>query len=254
MLSVLLLAVSTTGCGSTEDGPAADGSSTAGAGLKVVASTSWVGALAKAAGAAEVTVIAPANVQHPPDYEPKPSDLASVGEADYVLYSEFDGFATKINEAVGGTGTLVAVELENTPAKIRSEVTRLGEMFGTEAAAANWLTNFDTEYQSLSEQVKAEVPNPAPVTVTQLFMAYWADFAGLSVAATYGPAPITPAELSELVAQKPTLVLANYHMSGMGPDLVGAKRAELINFPGDDLDLLEVFRTNAERISAALAE
>ncbi|MBE1490780.1 hypothetical protein [Plantactinospora soyae] len=44
----------------------------------MVASTSWVGALAKAAGATDIIVVAPGNAQHPPDYDPKPSALAAV--------------------------------------------------------------------------------------------------------------------------------------------------------------------------------
>jgi hypothetical protein len=29
-------------------------------------------------------------IAHAPDYDPKPSDLAKVGTADYVLYAPFD--------------------------------------------------------------------------------------------------------------------------------------------------------------------
>ncbi|GIF69280.1 hypothetical protein Ais01nite_73150 [Asanoa ishikariensis] len=219
----------------------------------MVASTSWAGALAKAAGASAVTVIAPANVQHPPDYDAKPSDLAAVAGADYILYAEFDGFAAKIKEATGGTGELVPVELENTPAKIRAEVTRLGAMFGTESAATTWLSSFDTEYAALSSGVKAKVPTTPPVVVSHLFMGYWGEFAGLQVQATYGPEPITPGQLAELTAKKPTIVLANSHIPGANPEIPGAKRVDIVNFPADDLDLLGVFRTNAQRLTAAVA-
>ena len=68
---------------------------------RVVASTSWVAAFAKAAGIADVTLVAPANLQHPPDYDPKPSDLAAIAKADYVLVAGFEGFATRMKEASG---------------------------------------------------------------------------------------------------------------------------------------------------------
>jgi zinc transport system substrate-binding protein len=215
----------------------------------VVASTSWVAAFAEAAGATDVRVIAPASVQHPPDYDPRPGDLAAAADADYVLFSEFDGFAARIQEAAAG-GELVPVQLENTPSVIRSEVTRLGELFGTQ----DWLTGFDAEYAELSGQVRAALPDPAPPTIAHVFMAYWgAGFAGLPVTGTYGPMPVTPGELADLPAAAPRLELANAHLPGSNPDVAGATRVELVNFPGEDLDLLEVFRTNADRLTAALS-
>jgi zinc transport system substrate-binding protein len=221
-------------------------------GPTVVASTSWVGALAKAAGATDITVVAPANVQHPPDYDPKPSDLAAVAGADYILYAEFDGFAAKLKDAAGGSGKLVPVLLENTPGKITSEVTRLADMFGTADTAKTWLATFNTEYTALSGQAKAALPNPAPTAVSQLFVGYWGKFAGIEVTGVYGPQPVSPGQLAELTAKKPALVLANAHLPGANPDIPGATRVDIVNYPGTDLDLIGVFKTNTERLTAAL--
>ncbi|MFU8875484.1 metal ABC transporter solute-binding protein, Zn/Mn family [Micromonospora sp. SL4-19] len=255
LTAVATLSLLSSGCGSTDDpAPASSGgaSTSAANGPKVVASTSWVGALAKAAGATDITVIAPPNVQHPPDYDPKPSDLAAVASADYILYAEFDGFAAKLKDAAGGSGKLVPVELENTPPKITSEVQRLAGMFGTTSAADTWISTFNTEYTTLSGQVKAALPDPAPTAASHLFMAYWGDFAGIKVVGNFGPQPVTPSQLAELTAKKPNLVLANAHLSGANPDIPGATRVDIVNYPGADLDLLAVFKTNTERLTAAL--
>ena len=249
----MLFTVLVSGCASTDPGGTAASPSTTGKALKIVASTSWAGAFAKAAGATDITVIAPATVQHPPDYDPKPSDLVAVASADYILYAEFDGFAAKLKEAAGSTAKLVAVNLENTPKTITAEVTRLAGIFGTPDAAKTWLAGFDTEYARLSAQVKTTVPNPAPTAVSHLFMGYWADLAGVKVTATFGPEPITASQLAELTGKKPGLVLANAHLPGNNPDIPGAKRVDIINFPGADLNLLTVFRTNADHFIAALA-
>ncbi|NGM13564.1 metal ABC transporter solute-binding protein, Zn/Mn family [Verrucosispora sioxanthis] len=253
LTAVATLSLLVSGCSNTDD-PAPSGSVAPTAqGPKVVASTSWVGAFAKAAGATDVTVVAPATVQHPPDYDPKPSDLAAVTDADYILFAEFDGFAPRLKEAAGGTGQLIPVQLENTPDAIRSEVTRLAGVFGTTATAEGWLSTFDTEYAKLSQQIRSALPNPPPVAASHLFMAYWGEFAGLTVAGTYGPQPVTPSQLADLTAKKPKLVLANAHLPGANPDIPSAKRVDIVNFPGADLDLLEVFRTNTERLVAAVA-
>ncbi|MFU8852167.1 ABC transporter substrate-binding protein [Micromonospora sp. SL1-18] len=247
-LAAAALLLSTTACGSTDDRkPAGRSGSDA---PVVVASTTWVGALAKAAGATDVKLVAPANIQHPPDYDPKPSDLAAVASADYVLYTPFDGFAARLKEAVASGAKLVMVEPENTPAKITSEVTRLGQLFGTGAAAARWLDTFNAEYASLSGKLKNTSLNTT--AVAQVFVAYWADFAGIPVAGTYGPEPVTPSQLADLSGKKPKIQLANGHLPGLNPQIAGAVRVDIINYPGEDLDLLSVFRTNADHLGAAI--
>ena len=216
----------------------------------VVASTTWTGAFAKAAGARNVTVVAPASVPHPPDYDPRPSDLAAVTTADYVLFAPFDAFAPRLRDAAGGDAEMVEMTPENTPATIRREVTRLGELFGTSARATQWLTTFDQRYGELSAQARAAVPQPAPTAVSHLFMAYWTEFAGVAGVGTFGPEPVTPGELAELTALEPGLVLANAHLPNT-PDVPGAITVELINFPGADLNLLTVFEANTTRLTTA---
>ncbi len=223
---------------------------------KIVASTSWVAAFAKAAGATDITVIAPSNVQHPPDYDPKPSDLTAVSGADYVLLAGFEGFAARLQEAVGGDSSkLITVMTENSPEAIRGEVTRLGELFGTQEQAAAFLSNFDAEYSRLSGEVQAAVGDAQPVVVAQAFATPWVVFAGLEPAGTYGPMPLAPSELKQLADLKPSFVFENYHMGGGQPlvEATGAQQIDLLNFPGEDLDLLAVFATNAERITAAFS-
>lgn len=243
--------------GAIAPSPAAPSGATATGGrpLKIVASTSWVAAFARAAGATDITVIAPSNIQHPPDYDPKPSDLVAISGADYIMLAGFEGFAKRMQEAVGGDlKKIIMVQTENSPAMIHEEVTRLGKIFGTEDTAQVYLTKFDQEYARLSAGVKAKLGANKPVVVAQLFATPWAAFAGLDVAGAYGPAPITPAELKQLVDKKPTVVFENVHMGGGQPvvEATNAKKIDLVNFPGDDLDLLKVFQTNAERIIAAL--
>ena len=217
----------------------------------VVASTSWAGAFATAAGARNVTLVAPASVPHAPDYDPKPSDLAKIATADYVLYAPFDSFAPRLKEAAGGQAKTVELNLENTPATIHAEVTRLGQLFGTSTQATQWLASFDRRYAELSTQTKAAMPQPAPNAVAQVFMAYWGEFAGLPVTGTFGPEPVTPGKLAELTALHPGVVLANAHLPD-NPAITGASTVELINYPGTDLNLLEVFEENSRRLTAAV--
>ncbi|MEN6381870.1 MAG: hypothetical protein ABFC86_01185 [Rectinema sp.] len=62
----------------------------------VIASTSWVQAYATAAGAKNIKTIAPFELQHPPEYEIKPSDLVAVQNASLIVYSSYERFAKKL--------------------------------------------------------------------------------------------------------------------------------------------------------------
>ncbi|MDO4768408.1 MAG: ABC transporter substrate-binding protein [Pseudomonadota bacterium] len=223
---------------------------------RVVASTGWAAALARAAGAEQVPVIAPENLQHPPDYDPKPSDLLKVRDADFVLLGGFEGFAQRLRDAAGGTARIVKVRLHNSPQTVREEVLRLGELFGTQDRAAAFVREFDREYARLAEELRQHFAARGRRAVAHKFMTVWADFAGLEPAGVFGPGPLQPGELLRLAGQKPDLVLDNAHMPTGGPiaGSAGCGRAVMINFPGPGMDLLDVFRANARALMDATSE
>ncbi|MFF9146002.1 ABC transporter substrate-binding protein [Streptomyces sp. NPDC014861] len=236
-----------TGCGG-EDAASSGTTESAGDRPVVVVTTTWEGALAKAAGAEDITVIVPRSVHHAPDYDPKPSDLAAVAKADFVLYAPFEPYAAKIKEAAGSKAKLVEVDLDNDPAKAGAEVVRLGGLFGTEAAANRWKTRLDGEVTRLNGELRAAWPGGrSPAVVTQVFTAWAAGLAGATTVGTYGPEPVTPAQLASLAAKKPAFVLDNAHMSTgtVLPD-AGAEQVTIVNYPGEDLDLLAVYRDAAD--------
>ncbi|MGW8765631.1 metal ABC transporter solute-binding protein, Zn/Mn family [Streptomyces sp. NPDC055815] len=240
----------TAGCG---DGPRVE-EGKRNAGPSVVVTTTWEGAFAKAAGAKDVTVIVPQSVHHAPDYDPKPSDLAAVAGADFVLYAPFEPYAAKIKEAAGSKAKLVEVNLDNDADKVRAEVTRLAGLFGTGDAAAKWRTGFDSEYARLNKELKSAWPGGrSPVVVTQVFTGWSAKLAGVTPVGTYGPEAVTPARLAELSAKKPQFVLDNAHMSTgtVLPDS-GAEQVEIVNYPDESLDLVEVYRGAAAELKKAM--
>ncbi|MEW2635467.1 zinc ABC transporter substrate-binding protein [Streptomyces sp. NPDC048389] len=244
-----------TGCGNGDDASSKSGTGGKKGKPVVVVTTTWEGAFAKAAGAEDVKVIVPQSVHHAPDYDPKPSDLAAVAEADFVLYAPFEPYAEKIKEAAGSEAELVEVGLDNDADKVNAEVARLGELFGTEDAAAKWKSTFDAERAKLSADLKSGWPGgESPAVVSQVFTAWAAKLAGATTVGTYGPEAVTPAQLAELSEKKPALVLDNAHMSTgtVLPDS-GAKQVKIANYPGDDLDLLAVYRDAAHELKNAMS-
>ncbi|MFB0630392.1 metal ABC transporter solute-binding protein, Zn/Mn family [Streptomyces sp. AB3(2024)] len=246
-----------TGSGAVADAPAKGGPPAPGKDRPVVVvTTTWEGAFAKAAGAEDVKVIVPQSVHHAPDYDPKPSDLAAVAKADFVLYAPFEPYAAKIKEAAGSGAKLVEVNLDNDPDKVRAEVDRLGALFGTRDAATRWKAGFDSEYGRLNKDLQAAWPGgKSPSVVAQVFTGWAAKLAGATAVGTYGPEAVTPGQLAGLSAKKPSLVLDNAHMSTgtVLPDS-GAKQVEIVNYPGEDLDLLPVYRNAAAELKKAMGD
>jgi zinc transport system substrate-binding protein len=248
------LALTATGCGGDDkdaSSPGADSDAPV-----VVATTTWEGAFATAAGAKDVEVIVPQSAQHAPDYDPRPSDLAAVADADFVLYAPFEPYAAQIKEAAGSDAELVEVALDNDPDKAKAEVARLGELFGTEDAAATWTKTFDSEYATLRKDLKAAWPDgKAPTAVAQVFSTWAAKMAGAELVGTYGPEAVTAAQLSGLSKKKPQLVLDNVHMTtGEVLPASGARQVGIVNYPDRELDLMTVYRDAATAMEKALAE
>ena len=221
---------------------------------RVVASTSWVAAFAKAAGIADVALVAPANLQHPPDYDPKPSDLAAIAKADFVLAAGFEGFASRMKEASGSRAEVVYFHVDNQPENIKKQVMLLAEKFGTQAAARAWIARFDKRLAELRQEITTAMPQPAPRAVAQMWMAYWVPFAHMELAGTYGPKPVTASELAKLAAIKPDFIIINAHTQGRNLfDDFAAKQIVLYNFPPDNnIDLLAIFERNAQAIIQAV--
>lgn len=249
------LVLTATACGSDKKDDSSSGNGGGSGTPVVVATTAWEGAFAKAAGIKDVKVIVPQSVHHAPDYDPKPSDLAAVAGADFVLYAPFEPYASKIKDAAGSKAKLVEVNLDNDADKAVAEVVRLGKVFGTQPAAAQWKTSFDAEYGRLKQDVKSAWPGgKAPVVVAQVFSTWSAKLAGADVVGTYGPEAVTAQQLAGLSKKKPALVLDNAHMSTgkVLPDS-GAKQIEIVNYPDKDLDLVAVYRKAAADVKQAMA-
>ncbi len=225
-------------------------------GLTVVASTSWVGALAKLAGAGKVTIITPANLQHPPDYEPKASDLLAVRNADFVLLAGYEGFATKLRDAAGGHAKVVIVSTTYLPAALAASITKLGAALGTPKAAATGAASVKAAIAAVCSDLRMKVMGTKPTVVSHVVVTDWVACAGLKPSGVFGPAPITPSEVKKLAALKPTVVFESHNMAGSGAAVsgsTGAKEIELENFPGATLDLVAVAKKNAALIAGVLA-
>jgi ABC-type Fe3+-hydroxamate transport system substrate-binding protein len=220
----------------------------------VVASTSWIAAIARAGGAEHIRVLAPAELRHPPEYELKPSDLAAASRADLVLYAEWDTFARRLKETAGSAGVrALEIKTSNRPEDIKEEARRIAGVLDTADRYASWEAAFD----SLAEEIRRRVSGRwvgRRVVVERMHRPF-AEWLGLDIAGEYGPAEPSPAVIAGLARLGPDLVIDNYHVPAGRPiaEAAGAAYAELINFPGRDgtLTIEDLFSYNARALLRA---
>lgn len=220
----------------------------------VVASTTWVAAFARAAGSTDLTVIAPAGLTHPPDYDPRPSDLMAVSRADLVLVGGYEAFIARLRDALGAKGQMLTVNTTYDPQVVRKEVEAIAAVLGNLVQAGAFADAYDAVWRESSARLRLRAGNRPPVVVVQRFMVPWARLLGVDPAAIFGPGPLSPADLLRIKALAPTLIIDNAHAAPAAAlaEVTGARRVVLINFPEADEGLLDVLGRNTQRLKAGL--
>jgi hypothetical protein len=213
----------------------------------VVASTSWVAAIARAAGAENVRVLAPADLRHPPEYELKPSDLRAAADAGLILYAGWEMFAERLVETAGSAGVeVMIVNTSNDPEILYAEAGKIAALLGTEAGYEAWRQKFSVTIEELRGQIAAAYPDRR--AVVQRMQSPFARWAGFEIIGEYGPAEPSPALIFDLAKTSPAVVIDNYHGPAGQPvaEAARAPYAELINFPGKSgtVTIEDVFRYN----------
>jgi hypothetical protein len=214
----------------------------------IIASTSWVAAIAYCAGAENVHILAPVDLRHPPEYELKPSDLTAASKAHLIIYAGWEMFAKKLAETAGSAGVeVLQIRVSNDPNDIKAEAKKIAELLGTTEKYEAWAAGFDAFTAGIRDDVgRVYGGRRAVVNSMQTPFISWL---GIDIAGEYGPAEPSPALVLELVNLKPDVVIDNYHNPSGRPIAEAAKApyAELINFPGKDgtQTIEDVFRYNA---------
>ncbi|NLN19240.1 MAG: ABC transporter substrate-binding protein [Firmicutes bacterium] len=226
-------------------------------GPQVVASTSWVGAIAEAAGAGAVKVLAPLELRHPPEYDFKPSDVQRALNADYVIYAGYEQFIAKLQAAVVlPQHKLIQVMTTNIPTTLKEETRKLADLFGTQQQQQTW----EKEYDAVASKVLAMAAEKGLVgqrAVVHVFLTEFAEWLGLEVVGTFGGGEeVTPVKMADLVRLNPDIVVDNWHNEqGSGIAMAAdVPRAVLINFPGHGgtRSLIDVLIYNARQLGIGL--
>ncbi len=220
-------------------------------GPSIVASTSWVGAMAQAAGATEVIVLAPTELRHPPEYDFAPNDIIRATQADLVLWAGYEGFMRNLVRASEiPASRVVQVDTNNAPDKLLISVEALAQLFDTMEYFSVWKEKLN----QLSGELLAGAETQAASSMTaavQFHHQALARYLGYKVEFVYGPQDLTLSDIQKIEALNPDIIIDNWHSPQGEPfQKEGRKYVQLINFPGpfETSGLLDVLHYNGRQL------
>lgn len=239
-LVISLFLVFAVGCSSSEDtsNPVDEDV------VKVVASTSWTGVIAEAAGATNVTVLAPVELRHPPEYDFKPSDVQALIEADWIIMAGYEAFMNQMIEANNiDEAKIIRVTTTNTYDVLVEQTRAAAEKMGTQEAQGQWELEFTDVMDTILERAQENDVENIKVLV-HMHMQGFVRSLGFDVLEVFSADELSPARIGELASMNPDLIIDNFHNpQGVTiAETIDAERVELRNFPGPDhktiIDLL----------------
>ncbi|MDC7218364.1 MAG: zinc ABC transporter substrate-binding protein [Spirochaetales bacterium] len=220
----------------------------------ILATTSWTAAFAHLAGV-DAALLAPYEMQHPSEYELKPSDMALVGNAEMIVFAGYENMVGKIQENAGSDTTqMVQITTVMNQATMEESVMKIAAAAGTEEEARK---NLD-EMSKLLESSRAELDKAGykgQKAVVHFFQQAFAREMGFEVVAVYGPQPLQAAQIGEIAALEADIIIDNWHNAVSQPlqeVLPYAKSVEWINFPGkgETETLFDVVEYNIAQLKA----
>ncbi|MDW7660494.1 MAG: zinc ABC transporter substrate-binding protein [Bacillota bacterium] len=217
----------------------------------VVASTSWVAYIAQAAGAENITILAPIELRHPPEYDFRPGDIQLVQEADWIIMAGYEPFMNRILEATEvEEDRVLRVRTTNTYENLSAQTALIAEALGTHEVQTAWVERLQELTEEMRQQAVEKQLTDQRILVHVHLEAFIRSL-GIEPMAVYGAEEMSPAKMGELAAMNPDLILDNYHNpQGAGiQEISGAELIELRNFPTEvHEDLIDLLLENAALI------
>ncbi len=215
----------------------------------IVASTSWVGAIARAAGAEDVTILAPLELRHPPEYDYKPHDVLKVLEAEHIIWAGYEPFIKKLSSAYPEVkDRLIQVRTTNIPEDLINMTRMLAQKFGTEDKQKNWEKEFLKETELFQE--RARQANVASLTVAvNIHQNEFLSWLGFQPFLVFGGVQLTPLDITKILNADPDYIIDNYNSLDGKVMADNAKYVVLFNFPTSEYpEILDVMRENMKRL------
>ncbi|MDC7226770.1 MAG: zinc ABC transporter substrate-binding protein [Spirochaetales bacterium] len=230
--------------------------------IEVLATNSWTAAYVKmaTAGSADYTVeqLAPSSMEHPPEYELKPSDVKNVRDADLLVYAGYEVLMKTVFDSFRKPeDKMVKIMTSYAPTVLEQSVLAIAQKLGTVSLAEENISEYKREIAYSRQRLKDSGLFGKPVLV-HFHQQPLVQALGFEILGVFGPQPLEVRQIAELGRTEPFLIIDNAHNPMAAPlvEITGANLVELINFPGFPLQngdpapdtLSGVVRFNAEKL------
>ncbi len=222
------------------------GEKTGSIGATVVASSSWVGSIAKAAGAKNVVVLAPID-----EYNFSPQDSIAASKADYIVWAGYEEFmrtligATDIDE-----NNVFEVNTNNAPDILLQTVQELAAKLGTSEESEKWTKELQELSVQALENAKEQNLHQKKAAV-HYYQAPLAHYLGYDVVYVFGPQELTANDVLTVESYRPEVIIDNWHsIQGKVFDCLNRQYVQLINFPGPfrTASIVDVLKYNLKQL------
>jgi zinc transport system substrate-binding protein len=202
---------------------------------RVVATTGWVAAFIRSAGfTGPIRVLAPFDLQHPPEYELKPSDVQAVAEADVIVYAGYERMASRLREVTGNSRVrMLQITTDHGLATIRQSLRAISDALGTTTRAEESVLAIQAFYESWRRELAAAGWSGAPALAHVMHKPLLEEL-GFRIVGVFGPAPLEATRIRDLSGLGARLIVDNVHNPVASPlreTVKDARYLALRNFP-----------------------
>jgi hypothetical protein len=221
--------------------------------MVVVSTTPWTAAYAEAAGAKEIIILAPFEMEHPSEYELRPSDIPKIMDAELIVYAGYEVMAERLKKGLDiPQEKLLFVDTDYRYETIEKSVMNIAKHLGTEDIARDNLFAIRKAFDDGRSMLMEKNLSGKPVMVHR-FQSSIAGELGLMPVALFGPSAPEASEIAGAAKKNVFMIIDNVHNPVGQPfkEVMSDKEyVQLLNFPGRNgtKTLTDVIRYNVAQI------
>lgn len=226
------------------------------AGNTVVATTGWTVAYAEAAGAKDIVVLAPFEMEHPSEYELRPGDIPKIMNAEIIVYAGYEVMTERLKNGLDiPEDKLLLVNTDYSYKAIEQSVMNIAKKLGTENIARENLQDIKRTFDEGRRILREKNMAGKPVMVHR-FQSSIARELGLTPLVLFGPSSPEASEIAAASREQVFMIIDNIHNPVGQPFrevLPDKAYVRFLNFPGREgtRTLTDVVRYNILQITSA---
>lgn len=193
----------------------------------------------------------------PPEYEITVSDIQKIRSSSMFIYAGFERMMQTIGTSVGDV-QMVQIQCDNSIATVTAMAEKIAKLAHTEKKSKARVKDYVETIQEGAKEVQ-ELGLQGAKALVNKNQIYLAKDLGLDVAATFGPGPVTSAQIADARSGNYLVIIDNVHNPVGAPLAEAAPNATYLvwrNFPenvGHD-SLEEMVEDNIELLTGAFGE